>query len=90
MVRARPGRSSGLGVSHSQPDLYGVFVWVRGALNRRKRRFPARAEGEDGADGDELATATAGPHARRPPATGRSASKGLSVFNFFRNARIEL
>jgi hypothetical protein len=25
--------------------LYGAFVWARRALNRPKRRFPARAEG---------------------------------------------
>ena len=24
--------------------MYGTFVWTRGALNGRKRRFPARAE----------------------------------------------
>jgi hypothetical protein len=47
-VRARPGRFSGLRtlrVCHSKSILYGALVWVRGALNRQTRRFPARAEG---------------------------------------------
>jgi hypothetical protein len=42
-VRARPGRLSALSVSHSESGLYVAFVWARGALNRKKRRFPARA-----------------------------------------------
>ena len=33
-VRARLGRLSGLGVSHSRSVLCGAFVWVRGALKR--------------------------------------------------------
>jgi hypothetical protein len=43
-VRARRGRSSALSVFHSKSFLYGAFVWVRRALNKQKRRFPARAE----------------------------------------------
>ena len=39
----RPGRLSGLGVSHSKSVLYGAFVWARRALNNQKWRFPARA-----------------------------------------------
>jgi acetolactate synthase-1/2/3 large subunit len=42
-VRARPGRLSGINVFHSKSVLYGVFVWVRRALNNQKWRFPARA-----------------------------------------------
>jgi hypothetical protein len=42
-VRVRPGRLSALSVSHSKSALYGAFVWTRRALNRQKRRFPARA-----------------------------------------------
>jgi hypothetical protein len=42
-VRARLGRLSALSVSVSKSGLYGAFVWVRRALNRPKRRFPARA-----------------------------------------------
>jgi hypothetical protein len=38
-VRARPGRSSALSISHSKSVLYGAFVWARGALNRRKRMY---------------------------------------------------
>ena len=40
-VRARPGRLSGLSVSHSKSVLYGAFVWARRALSSQKRRFPA-------------------------------------------------
>ena len=46
-VRARPGRSSALSVFPSKSVLYGGFVWARGALNGRKRRFPARAVAEE-------------------------------------------
>jgi hypothetical protein len=42
-VRARPGRLSAHSVSHSKSILYVAFVWARRALNRPKRRFPARA-----------------------------------------------
>jgi hypothetical protein len=42
-VRARPGRLSALGVSHSKLVFYGAFVWVRRALNGRKQRCLARA-----------------------------------------------
>jgi hypothetical protein len=46
-VRARPGRSSGLRVSHSKTSFSTAVLYGRagraGALNRRKRRFPARA-----------------------------------------------
>jgi hypothetical protein len=41
-ARARPGRLSALSSFHSKSVLYGAFVWERGALNRQKRRFPAR------------------------------------------------
>jgi hypothetical protein len=44
--RAHPGRLSALSVSQSKSGLYGAFVWARRALNRQKRRFPARADGE--------------------------------------------
>jgi hypothetical protein len=38
-VRARPGRLSGLRVSHSESFfLRGAFVWARRALNHRKRQ----------------------------------------------------
>jgi hypothetical protein len=37
-------RFSALSVSHCKSILYGVFVWVRRALNGQKRRFPARAD----------------------------------------------
>jgi hypothetical protein len=47
-VRACSGRLSALSVSHSESNLYGGFVWARRALNRQKRRFPARAGGEQG------------------------------------------
>ena len=40
-VRARPGRRSGLGVSHGKSVFYGAFVWACRALNSR-RRFPGR------------------------------------------------
>jgi hypothetical protein len=39
-VRARPGRLSGLSVSHSRSVLYGAFVRVRRALNGPSRRSP--------------------------------------------------
>jgi hypothetical protein len=42
-VRALPGRLSGLSVFLCKSVLYGAFVSVRGALNRPKRRFSARA-----------------------------------------------
>jgi hypothetical protein len=42
-VRAHPGRSSALRIFNSKSVLYGAFVWARRALNRPKRRFPARA-----------------------------------------------
>jgi hypothetical protein len=46
-VRARPGRSRGLGVSHSTSDFYGALVWVRAytrsARHGQNRRFPVRA-----------------------------------------------
>jgi hypothetical protein len=45
-VRTLPGCLSALSVFHSKSVLYGVFVWARRALNRRKRRFPARAAEE--------------------------------------------
>jgi hypothetical protein len=40
-----PGRLSTISVLPYKSVLYGVFVWARRALNRRKRRFPARAVG---------------------------------------------
>jgi hypothetical protein len=43
-VRALPGRSSALRVSHRESVFYGTFVWACRALNGRKRRFPARAD----------------------------------------------
>ena len=45
-VRARPGPSGALTVSHSESSPYGGFVWAHRALNRPKRRFPARADPE--------------------------------------------
>jgi hypothetical protein len=39
----RRGRLSALSVFLSKSVFYGAFVWARRALNRRKRRFPARA-----------------------------------------------
>ena len=45
-VRARPGRLSALSVSRSKSILHGFFVWAHRALNRPKRRFPARAVGD--------------------------------------------
>ena len=42
-VRALSGRLSGPSVPHSKSGFYGNFVWARSALNRQKRRFPARA-----------------------------------------------
>jgi hypothetical protein len=32
---------------HSKSIFYGAFVWARGAINRQKRRFPARAVGSE-------------------------------------------
>jgi hypothetical protein len=43
LVRARPGRLSGLSVSNSKSVFCGAFVWARRALNGQKRRFPAWA-----------------------------------------------
>ena len=51
-VRARPALLSALRVFHSKSLLYGGFVWARRArraLNRPKRRLPARAGGADAA-----------------------------------------
>jgi hypothetical protein len=42
-VRTLPGRLRGLSVLPSKSALCGVFVWARRALNREKRRLPARA-----------------------------------------------
>jgi hypothetical protein len=42
-VRAVPGRLSAISIFLYKSGLYGAFVWARRALNRRKRRFPARA-----------------------------------------------
>ena len=42
-VVKRPKRS--LAFSHTKPILYEAFGWARGALNRPKRRFSARAVG---------------------------------------------
>ena len=42
-VWARPGRLSGLSVSHSKSVFYGAFVRARRARNSQKWRFPARA-----------------------------------------------
>jgi hypothetical protein len=39
-VRARPGHSRFLRVSHSNPVFYGAFVWACGALNARKTAVP--------------------------------------------------
>jgi hypothetical protein len=44
-VRAVPGRLSAISVFLCKSVLYGAFVWARRALNRPKRRFPARAGG---------------------------------------------
>ena len=41
-VRAAQERLSAISVFHRKFILYGGFVWARGALNSRKRRFPAR------------------------------------------------
>jgi hypothetical protein len=43
-ARARRGVQAPFAFSYGNQFLYGAFVWARGALNRRKRRFPARAE----------------------------------------------
>jgi hypothetical protein len=42
-VRTLSGRLSALAGVHRKSDLYGAFAWARRALNRPKRRFPARA-----------------------------------------------
>jgi hypothetical protein len=42
-VRAIPGRLSSPSVLHNTLVLYGASVWACPALNRPKRRFPARA-----------------------------------------------
>jgi hypothetical protein len=39
----RRGRLSAISVFLFKSVLYGAFVWARRALNRQKRRFPARA-----------------------------------------------
>jgi hypothetical protein len=39
------GPFSAFSVSHSKSVLHGAFVWARRALNRPKRRFPARTVG---------------------------------------------
>ena len=44
-VRARPGRLSGLRVSHSESFLCGAFVWARRALNHRKRQSESGKNG---------------------------------------------
>jgi hypothetical protein len=54
----RPGRLSGLIVSHSKSVLYGAFVWARRVLNNQKWRFPARA-GSGTLDRGELTTLAA-------------------------------
>jgi hypothetical protein len=42
-VRAVPGRLSAISIFPCKSVLYGAFVRARRALNRQKRRFPARA-----------------------------------------------
>ena len=42
-VRTLSGRLSARADFHRRSDLYGAFAWARRALNRPKRRFPARA-----------------------------------------------
>ena len=42
-VRAAPGPLSAISVCLLQSVFYGAFVWAHRALNRPKRRFPARA-----------------------------------------------
>ena len=42
-----PGRLSARSIFLSKSVFYGAFVWARGALNRQKRRFPARAVREN-------------------------------------------
>jgi hypothetical protein len=54
-----PGRLSALSVFLSKSFFYGAFVWARRALNRPKRRFPARA----GADAERNASALVWFHA---------------------------
>ena len=46
-VRTLLGHLSGLSVSHRKSVLCYAFVWARRALNRPKRRFPARAVAEE-------------------------------------------
>jgi hypothetical protein len=67
-VRARPGRLSALSVSHSKSVLFGAFVWVRGALNHRKRRSPAVVDRAGDGLGDE----------QGPGADGARAGRGSS------------
>ena len=45
-----PARLSALSVSLFKLVLYGAFVWARGALTHRKRRFRARADRAIGLD----------------------------------------
>ena len=47
-VRAHLGRLSALRAFHGKSSFYGAFVWVRRALDRSKRRFPARAVADIG------------------------------------------
>ena len=42
-ARGRSRAPSALSTSHSETVFYGAFAWARRALDRRKRRFPARA-----------------------------------------------
>jgi hypothetical protein len=52
-VRAALGRLSALSVFQCKSVFYGTFVWACRALNRQKRRFPARAVNtEDAAIGE--------------------------------------
>ena len=43
-VWALSGRVGDLSTFHSRSDFYGAFIWARGVLNGRKRRFLARAD----------------------------------------------
>jgi hypothetical protein len=45
-----PALLRALSVCQTKPVLYGAFVWARGALNGRKRRFPAWAVAAGGGD----------------------------------------
>ena len=71
-----PGRLSALRVFLWKSILYGAFVWARRALNRRKRRFPARAVrlAHAGRRGDGATAAAAGRHFARGGG-GRSARR---------------